>query len=128
HAGDVVTGAEAPGYLKLQRRGREGGDQFVLAWLPCPRAVEVDDMRPLRAGFGEGRQRFGGFGGVRRGIVEPPLCEADDPSAHQVHGGVEDHDSRNAFRKRAPASPERSGWNCAPNQLSLRMTAGIARP
>ena len=86
----------------------------MLDRLSGPGAVEIDDMRPFGAGRSKLGQGLRGIGSLNRRRVEPALTQAHDLSAHQVHGGIEDHAASQAWRKRAPASPERSGWNWAP--------------
>src|SRR3954454_6238329 len=84
-------------------------------------------MRPFRACRGELPQGLEGVGFIGGHQIEAPLLQPHDGAAHQVHGGIDDH-ARNACRKRDPAPADRSGWNCAPSQLSLRTTAGISPP
>ena len=41
--------------------------------------------------------------------AKSPCCEANAAAADEVDGGEQDHDCRNALRKRLPAADERSG-------------------
>src|SRR5205085_2917671 len=111
----------------LRRVAREAGNQIVLARRSVSGAVEIDDMGPGRPGLREGFKRGARIGGIDGGVLESALRQAHAAAAHQVDGGVDQHD-RNASRKRAPAPALRSGWNWAPSRLPCRTAAGMVRP
>src|SRR5947209_4145490 len=124
----MLAFAKATRNVQAQRcRSCELGDELVLHRLPRPSTVEIDDVRPFSARFSELAQRVRGRGRIMRDLIEAALLEPHHAPADQVHCGIDDH-PRNAARKRAPASAERSGWNCTPSQLRCRTTAGISRP
>ena len=126
---DMRARADPAGDLEPQRRvAGERGEQVMLARRPGARAVEVDEMRFLRAARGEVGKRGGGVVRIDCLAREIALREPHATAADKVDGGKQDHDARNALRKDAPAADERSGWNCAPHRWPWRTAAGIGRP
>ena len=58
-------------------------------------------MRPGRAGIGEGRKRVGRIGGIDGRFLEPSLRQAHAAAAHQVDGGIDQHDEERLQEARA---------------------------
>ena len=89
-AGDVLRGPQPAAHLDVCPAERLGDDprrDLQLARLPCPRAVEVDDVEPGHADRREPARdgdRVAVVGGLAR---EVPLLEPHDLSAAQVDRG-----------------------------------------
>ncbi len=88
HRCDLVGGAEAPRDLKLER-GRSGqrGEQIMLARGTGAGAVEIDQMRFLRAARGEVGERGSGVVRIRRLARKIALREPHAAAADEVDGG-----------------------------------------
>ena len=126
HPVDLVDGAEPARDLERELgRSGQGDEQLMLAWFAGARAVEIDQMRLACAALREGRERGGGIVRITRLAVEIALRQPHAATPDQVDGGEQDHDARNASRKRLPAADDRSGWNCAPHHAPYRTAAGI---
>ena len=60
--------------------------------------------------------------------VEAPLAQPHHLAPREVDRRVDLHRARKFRRTRAPASAERSGWNCTPITLSRWTQAGTSTP
>ena len=99
---------------------RETQQQRTVRELPVARAVEIDDVQPGRAQRTVATEQL-----VRLEVVaglgsEVAAQQAHAMAAAQVDRGDQQHQwsLRKLASKRAPAAPERSGWNCTPRKLS----------
>src|SRR5688500_17825891 len=87
-------------------------------------------MQPRRTEHAIARQQFARLLGVARFGIEVALIETNAPSVAQIDGRNQQHqlNLRKFSSRRAPAAPERSGWNCVPQKLARRTTAGMMPP
>ncbi len=119
--GHVLLGAHAAANLDRRACGcQQPGEEGQLARLGILGAVEIHQVqlgRPLGDIVIEA-----GLGAVAVGglLAVVPLVEADHLAVDKIdcgnnHGG---HSSRKFCSRRAPAGPDRSGWNWAPKKLS----------
>ncbi len=88
--GDVLRGPQAAAELDACPAERLGDDprrDLQLARLPCPRAVEVDDVEPGHADRREPPRNGDRVAVIGRLAREVPLLEPHDLAAAQVDGG-----------------------------------------
>jgi hypothetical protein len=123
--------ADATADLQVQVRcRREFEDQAAIGEGAVTRTVEVDQMQPARAGVAIAAHEFARIKVIDRLLPEVPAQQADTQSAAKIDGGNQQHgpSSMKLASRRAPASPERSGWNCTPRKFFSRTTDANSPP
>jgi hypothetical protein len=112
----------------------EPNDDVAVREPTVARAVEVDDVQPGRSQRAVTRQQLMRFVVVLRLRGEIAAQQPDAaPTAqvdrgNQAHQGSPGRSDRKLASRRAPATLERSGWNCVPQKLSRRTTAATSTP
>ena len=92
-------------------------------------ARQIDDVQKTGARCLVGLKALKGIVAVASLGAVVALVQPHDAAVNKVDGG-DNHGSipRKLARRRAPARPERSGWNCTPMKLSRAAAAVNVSP